>query len=98
MGWLSEKDMDIRTEDFLKPEGHATRRAADTTRNVDEDRMCRVRMDASLFKLTDQALDADRVAEKQIRGVFIIDKVTARVIRCFFTSFWSRCQVVRLVS
>ena len=53
MGWLSEKDMDIRTEDFLKPEGHATRRAADTTRNVDEDRMCRVRMDASPFKLTD---------------------------------------------
>ena len=87
MGWLRKKDMDIRTEDFLKPESHAARRAADTTRNVDEDRMCRVRMDASLFKLTDQALDADRVAEKQIRGVFIIDKVTARVIRCF----WRPC-------
>ena len=97
MGWLSEKDMDIRTEDFLKPEGHATRRAADTTRNVDEDRMYRVRMDASLFKLTDQALDADRVAEKQIRGVFIIDKVTARVVRCFAASLRDRDLIVAWV-
>ena len=86
--------MDIRDRRLCKPEGHAARRAADTTRNVDEDRMCRVRMDVSLFKLTDQALDADRVAEKQIRRVFIIDKVTARVIRCFLASLRDRDLIV----
>ena len=94
---LYEEAVDRVAEYLLQPEGDAARRAADSAGQVDEERMLRVRRNAERFKLRDETLRRDGVAEEEVLRVLVVDEIALRVGVGLHAPLLHRLAVVRVV-
>ena len=81
----------------FSPEGDAARRAADSAGQVDEERMLRVNRRAERFKLRDETLRRDGVAEEEVLRVLVVDEIALRVGVGLHAPLLHRLAVVRVV-
>ena len=65
----------------FQAECHAAGTAAHAARQIDKQRVLRVHCDARVRKLALQPAACHRIAEKQVAGVFIVDKKAAWILR-----------------
>ncbi|CSG72211.1 Uncharacterised protein [Shigella sonnei] len=81
----------------FKPECDATRTTANTTRQIDKQRVISIDDTALLGKLRFKTLASDGIPKEQRAGIFVINKETVRVrLRCF-TSFLDGNTIILLI-
>ena len=91
---LGEKAMRRIPKDALDAECNAARPAAHAAREINKQRMRAVNSDPHLFHLFFQTQGSHRIAQKQVLGILIIDKITVRIGLGLAAALGNRLAVV----
>ncbi|VZR01412.1 Uncharacterised protein [Escherichia coli] len=81
----------------FKPECDATRTTANTTRQIDKQRVISIDDTALLGKLRFKTLASDGIPKEQRAGILVINKETVRVRLRGFTSFLDSNTIILLI-
>ena len=94
---LDEKDVDLIAEFLLESKADTARRAADAAGYINAQRVLFVDRDLLLSELRFEPARRRGIAEEEVAGIFIVNEVAHRVLRCAFSSLCDRIGVVRTV-
>ena len=94
---LCKEAVDRIAKYFFQTKGHTARRTSYSTGDIYKQRMILIHFDLLLFQLFCQTFGSYRIPKKKIFGIFIIYKITLRVLIRQFPSVFHSFAVIRLI-